>query len=309
MSRKSKLQHQFIIELKRETKFGESKHRAKEQAREEAIRNHSNFKQVRGIYSYRCYDDYKKSVGTYVNWVCKNHSEVKNIEQARRYIPEYVDELRDKGLSEWTIHSYAYALRCAFHCEISELGITLGTRSRADVIRNRDAADSALRNDERYEKVITLAKATGARRMELLRLRREDFRERTDCNGNKTGELEVYKRGKGGIERWCLVNPAYNVFVKDFIKNEKTYNFNGEERLLRKSDLPAKLPIHDCRSDYACALYNYYEERGRASGEIYSCRKDLKGWHYDKGILEAVSYDLQHSRNSIVVDYLWKGRE
>lgn len=50
--------------------------------------------------------------------------------------------------------------------------------------------------------------------MELLRLRREDFRERTDCNGNKTGELEVYKRGKGGIERWCLVNPAYNELQK-----------------------------------------------------------------------------------------------
>ena len=230
MSRKSKLQHQFIIELKRETKFGESKHRAKEQAREEAIRNHSNFKQVRGIYSHRCYDDYKKSVGTYVNWVCKNHSEVKNIEQARRYIPEYVDELRDKGLSEWTIHSYAYALRCAFHCEISELGITLGTRSRADVIRNRDAADSALRNDERYEKVITLAKATGARRMELLRLRREDFRERTDCNGNKTGELEVYKRGKGGIERWCLVREKKNneQLLEEFLKSKMYENCSPE---------------------------------------------------------------------------------
>ena len=309
MSRKSKLQHQFIIELKKETKFGESKHKAKEQARNEAAKNHEKIKQVKGIYSHRCYEDYKKSVGTYVNWVCKNHSEVKNMEQAKRYVPEYIDGLRQRGLSEWTIHAYSYALVSAYHCEISDLGITLGTRSRADVIRNRDAADSALRNDERYEKFVDLAKATGARRMELLRLRKEDFRERKDKDGKPTGEMEVYKRGKGGIERWTLVNPAYNEFVKDFIKNAPSYNFNGEERLLRKSDLPAKLPIHDCRSDYACALYNYYEERGRASGEIYSCRKDLKGWHYDKGILEAVSYDLQHSRDSIVVDYLWKGRE
>lgn len=309
MSRKSKLQHQFIIELKRETKFGESKHRAKEQAREEAIRNHSNFKQVRGIYSHRCYDDYKKSVGTYVNWVCKNHSEVKNIEQARRYIPEYVDELRDKGLSEWTIHSYAYALRSAFHCEISELGITLGTRSRADVIRNRDAQDCALRNDERYEKVVTLAKATGARRMELLRLRKEDFRERTDKEGKPTGELEVFKRGKNGIERWCLVDPQYNDIIRELIATAPTYSFNGEDRLLRKADLPARLPIHDCRSDYAVNLYNYFEERGLASGEIYSCRKDLKGWHYDKGLLDLVSTNLQHSRDSVVIDYLWKGRE
>ena len=98
MSRKSKLQHQFIMELKKETKFGESKHKAKEQARNEAAKNHTKFKQVKGIYSHRCFNDYKKSINTYVNWVCKNHSEVKNMEQARRYIPEYVDELSVKGL-------------------------------------------------------------------------------------------------------------------------------------------------------------------------------------------------------------------
>lgn len=309
MSRKSKLQHQYIMELKKECKFGQSKNQAKQKAREQAAQTNEKFKQVKGIYSYKSYNDYVKSLNTFTNWVCKNHSEVKNIEQAKRYVPEYIDGLRLRGLSEWTIHAYAYSLVSAYHCEISDLGITLGTRSRADVIRNRDAADSALRNDERYEKVVDLAKATGCRRMELLRLRKEDFRERTDCNGNKMGEMEVYKRGKGGIERWCMVSPAYNEFVKDFIKNAPTYSFNGEERLLKKSDLPGRLPIHDCRSDYACALYNYYEEQGRASGEIYSCRKDLKGWHYDKGILEAVSYDLQHSRNSIVIDYLWKGRE
>ena len=67
MSRKSKLQHQFIMELKKETKFGESKHNAKEQARNEAAKKNEKFKQVKGIFSHRCYEDYKKSIGTYVN--------------------------------------------------------------------------------------------------------------------------------------------------------------------------------------------------------------------------------------------------
>ena len=121
MSRKSKLQHQFINELKKECKFGESKHKAKQEARNEASKNHEKFKQVKGIYSHRCFNDYKKSINTYITWCCKNHSEVKTMEQSRRYIPEYVDELREKGLSEWTVHSYAYALRSAFHCEIGDL--------------------------------------------------------------------------------------------------------------------------------------------------------------------------------------------
>lgn len=304
MSKKSKLMHNYINELKKECRFGESKHKAKQDAREEAARSHQKFKQVRGIYSHRCFHDYKKSLNTYTTWVCKNHSEVKTMEQAKRYIPEYVDELREKGLSEWTVHSYVYALRSAYHCEVADLGVELKARSRADVIRNREAEDSAIRNDERYETVVTLAKATGARRMELLRLRKEDFRERDGKN-----EIEVYKRGKNGIERWCLVDPKYNDFIREYINVVPTYSVGGEERLLRKADLPAKLPIHDCRSDYACSLYNYYMEHGKANGEVYSCRKDLKGWHYDKGVLEAVSFDLQHSRDSIVIDYLWKGRE
>ena len=219
MSRKSKLQHQFINELKKECKFGESKHKAKQEAREEAAKNHEKFKQVKGIYSHRCFNDYKKSVNTYITWCCKNHSEVKTMEQARRYIPKYVDELRDKGLSEWTVHSYVYALRSAYHCEIGEMGVELKTRSRADVIRNRDAQDSALRNDERYEKVVTLAKATGARRMELLRLRREDFRERTDCNGNISGELYfVYKDDPKKVK-----HPLVDTDFKDFLYTPVTY--------------------------------------------------------------------------------------
>lgn len=309
MSKKSKLMHSYINELKKECKFGESKNLAKQQAREEAAKNHEKFKQVKGIYSHRCFKDYKKSIETYTNWVVRKHSEVKNMEQAKSYIPEYVDELRERGLSEWTVHSYVYGLRSAYHCDVADLGVELKERSRADVIRNRDAADSAARNDERYANVIMLAKATGARRMELLRLRKEDFREKTDREGKPTGELEVFKRGKGGIERWCLVNPNYTEQIREFISTSKTYAFSGEERLLRKMDLPAKLPIHDCRSDYACDLYKYYEEHGRANGEIYSCRKDLKGVHYDKGVLEAVSFDLQHSRDSIVIDYLWKMRD
>lgn len=308
MSRKSNLTHFFIAELKKETKFGESKDVMKKAAREEAARTKKDFKQVKGIFSYKTYNDYKKSVKSFVSYVCEKHSEVKNMEQAKKYIPEYIDHLRERELSEWTIHSYSYALRSCYHCEISELGITLGTRSRADIKRCRDASDNPYRNHETYERTVLLAKATGCRRNELLRLRKEDFREQLDSRGNPTGAYEVFKRGKGGIERWCLVAPAYNTFVKDVIATSPTYTFQGEERLLRKADIPNKMPIHDCRSDYACALYNYYSERGCQTGNLYHCRKDLAGYSYDKGLLDLVSYNLQHARDNVVIDYLWKMR-
>lgn len=74
-----------------------------------------------------------------------------------------------------------------------------------------------------------------------------------------------------------------------------------------KAELP-KGAIHDLRADYAKDLYAYFDSRGDvATGEIYHCKKDMIGHSYDKGILQAVSYNLQHSRNNVVVsNYLWK---
>ena len=308
MSRKTNINYQFMKELKKECKFSESRHEAKLKAREEAKQNHENYKQVKGIYSTRTYKDYCESVRIFVNYVIKNHSEVKDMEGCKKYIPEYIEHCREKGLSEWTVHKYSYALRSAYHCEIEDLNIVLGERRRADVVRCRDAAESAKRNSEKYQDMITFIKATGCRRAEVLRLRKEDFRERVDSLGNKTGELEVYKQGKNGIRRWTIVNPNYADFVREFVANHSTVNVAGEERLFRKADVPEKMPVHDLRSDYACDLYKYYEEKGFASGNLYHCRRELKGYHYDKAILSKVSYDLQHSRDNVVIDYLFKMR-
>lgn len=300
IGKKSNLNHQFQAELKKETRFGESKHKAKEAAKREAEEKQEAYKQVRGIFSHKTFADYKESLSIYTNWVIKHHSEVKNIAQAKKYIPEYMEELRERGLSEWSIHKYAYAFRSCYHCEISDLGITLGVRSRADVIRDRDAGDNALRNRERYSQTVMVLKATGCRRMELLRLRREDFRENGD------GTLSVFKRGKNGMERWCLVNPNYSGEIRRFLAEKETSYTGKENRLFAKADIPRNLPVHDLRADYACDLYRYFESRGFASGEMYHCRKELKGCHYDKGILKEVSYNLQHGRNNVVIDYLWK---
>ena len=308
MSRKTNIIHQFMKELKKECKFSESKHEAKQKAREEAKQNHENYKQVKGIYSTSTYKDYCESLRIFTNYIVKNHSEVKDIEGCKKYIPEYIEHCREKGLSEWSIHKYSYALRSVFHCEIEDLNIVLGERRRADIVRCRDAEESPERNNEKHKSMITFIKATGCRRAEVLRLRKEDFRERVDSLGNKTGELEVFKQGKNGIKRWTIVNPNYADFVREFVANHSTINVAGEERLFRKADVPEKLPIHDLRSDYACDLYRYYEEQGYANGNLYHCRRELKGIHYDKGILCKVSYDLQHSRDNVVIDYLFKMR-
>lgn len=308
MSRKSNLYHQFVMELQKETKFGEKKHEAKRLAKEEAQRSCEKYKQVKGIYSYKTYKDYAKSLKSFTNYVVANHTEVKNMEQARAYIAEYVDDLRDRGLSEWTIHMYCYSLRSAYHCEIKDLDVTLEKRSRADITRCRDESENSYRESERYKDVVTMFEATGCRRNELLRLRKEDFREQYNKAGEKTGQLEVFKRGKNGIERWCLVNPAYKDFVKTYIKNRVTTFTAGEHRLFEKADVPGKMAVHDLRSTYACDLYAHYTKSGYGNGKMYHCKGELQGYVYDKGVLEKVSFDLQHGRDNVVIEYLYKSR-
>ena len=73
MSRKSNINHQFIRELKKECKFNESKHQAKQKAREKAKKNYENYKQVKGIYATSTYKDYCESIRIFVNYIIKNH--------------------------------------------------------------------------------------------------------------------------------------------------------------------------------------------------------------------------------------------
>lgn len=302
MSKRSNIRQQFKNELSKETKYGESKDAAKKAAREEAERTGEPYKQVRGIYSTKSYKDYVETCQTFMNYCLKHHSEVRSMRDCERYIPEYINDCKERELSAWTINKYIHALSSAYHKEVEELNVEKCVRARKDIKRCRDAQYNKLRQSEKYDKVVMLAQATGCRHTEMLRLRKEDFRE------NEDGTMSVYKRGKGGIERWCLVNPALQEFVKEFVLNKETVSVNGEERLFRKSEVPTRLPLHDCRSDYAVALYDFYEKAGFANGKIYHCRGELVGYSYDKGVLAKVSQDLQHSRNNVVIDYLWKGR-
>ena len=303
MSKKSNMLFQIRNELNKETKYGESKHKAKELAREESKRTGEPYKQVRGIYSTNTYNDYVESCKTFSIWCIKHHPEVKNIRDCEKYASEYINDCRERKLSEWSINKYAYAISCVYHKEIEELGITKGVRSRADIKRDRDAENNRLRQSEKYDNTVRMVKATGCRHAELLRLRKEDFRE------NEDGTMSVFRRGKNGIERWCLVNPIYQDWVKDFVQQKETVKVNDEERLFRKNEAPTKLPLHDCRATYACNLYDFYEKAGYANGDIYHCRGDLAGYSYDKGILAKGSFDLAHGRNNVVVDYLWQSRQ
>lgn len=299
MGKKSNITHQTIKELNKECKFGQSKYHAKEEARAKG----ENPALVSGIYSQSTYNSYLKVNKQFIKDTLSFHREVKNIEHCKKYVNEFLERKEEAGCSAWTLHQYGSALAKTFHCSKNDFGYEYPSRNRADIKRCRGTSSSDHQSpEEKYAVGKLLVKATGCRRAEALRLRKEDFRDRED------GNLEVFKRGKHGIERWCLVNPKYATKVREIVRTAETHNFNGEDRILLKSDLP-KSSIHDLRADYARDLYDFFENRGDvANGKILYCKKELVGHSYDKGILKEVSYNLQHTRPSIVAsNYLWKG--
>lgn len=306
MSKKHNLIHQYKINLQNQTRYGQSKHKDKILAKEECKKAKTTYQQPKGIYSTSTYHSYDDICNSFLLWVLENHKEeIKTYEDCKQFATEWLTEKEQQGLSAWSLHLYGSALACSFGgLSKSELGYQFPARERKNIIRNRNDDLSRGFSSKKKEQAYTMLKATGCRRSEMLRLRKEDFRAQKDSNGAFTGNIEVFKRGKGGIERWCLVNPNYTQFVKEFLREAPTYLFAKEERLFQKRDIPPD-GVHSTRAIYAQDLYHYYETHGGQTGELYHCRKELAGTAYDKGVLQKVSHDLQHSRNNIVVQYLW----
>lgn len=303
MSKKSVFVHQYKQALKRQLRLGQSKHDAKVKKREEFRRENKPYEPIRGIYATGTLKTYDQICNRFVKYVLLHHrDEVKSYADCQPFAKEWL-ESQDK-LSAFTLHTYAAALASSFDVRTHELNFTLPIRERKNIKRNRNDNLSGDYKTKRQRDAYTMLRATGCRRAELLRLRKEDFRRELDDTKNPTGNLEVFKRGKGGIKRWCLVNPKYTEFVTEFLKTAKTYLHAEEERLYEKSDLPTN-GIHSTRGMYACDLYLYFEKNNYANGKLYHCRKELAGVSYDKGILEKVSFNLQHTRNNIVINYLW----
>jgi len=309
MSKKGILTHGYKCALKTQTRFGESKHKTKINAREECRKENKPYTTIHGIYATSTLQNYDRVCKRFVQWIMENHrDEVRNYADCQKFAAEWLTQKESDGLSAWSLGLYGSALAASFGgISKNDLDYLFPSRERKSVVRNRNDDLSGEYATERQRTAYTFLKATGCRRREILKLRKEDFRPQIKA-GKETGYLEVYKRGKGGIERWCLINPLYTEFVKEFLKTAETFSFAGEERIFQKNDIP-KNGIHSTRAVYACDLYKYFEQHGYASGKIYHCRKELSGFKYDKGILDEVSYNLQHSRDSVVISYLWLMRQ
>lgn len=298
MSRYTKLRRELVKNIQSQVKFGKSKHEAKKEAIREARENGERFTAVQGIYSYTTLDCYIKETERFARWATERFN-CKNEKSAKQYVRNYLKENIERGLSPWTVHTRAFALASAFQCPVHDFGVELPKRTRTVITQSRlhTKTDEQTKADK-YERIREFARATGARRGGLERLRANDLRER------EGGGLEIHLLEKGGKHRWARVNPHREEIVREYFERARE---RGEDALVfERNELSKRLDIHACRAEYAREMYAVYEAEGCGNGQLYRCRNERRGEVYDKGVLIRVSKDLGHSRCDVVVNHYMK---
>ncbi len=276
------LKWQVETALKELCRFGESKYKAKVKGK------------VEGIYSYSTFNTYKKQGIQFTNWAKSKHG-CRTLDETKKYIQEYLNEGKDRGLSAWTLKMQASAIAKIYHSSIIELHLKTPPRKRQDIKRSRNKCSHDKHvSDTSNSTIINFSKATGLRRHELIKVTPENI----EITNGKVRLIKI--KGKGGKVRSVDIIPAYADFVASFI--------NSEPNQPIFCNVSSNIDIHGYRAEYASTLYSLIARplETLSRSQKYYCRGDQKDI-YDKKAMLYVSRQLGHNRiNVIASNYLWQ---
>lgn len=280
---KKTLHQQVYDALRSQFAMGESKHEAKE-------RGETGGK----IYSYASYRTYKQWSMAFVRWVKQEHPEVTTMKKARKLVPEYLVSLTSeaanngKGYSASTVATATASLNKLYQLPPSDPHrFTPPERHRVDITRSRgDVANDRHFSEKNNAELVAFARATGARRTALERLRGDDLwtRDRMAAEarilaserarGVELSKVDkkrlnaisdalrafperryfvYFQQDKGGRDRFAPLvgtEEAQKAVVERFANTAKNKNV--------WLAVPAQMDVHSYRSDYATALYREF---------------------------------------------------
>lgn len=301
----NRIVHEILLALSMADCRGISKHEEKIKNRQRALETGEKYEQAHGMYAQSTYTQYKKCSFHFLKFINKIGANPGHLRECRRYIKLYVEDMEARHLSAWTIRTRIAALQTIFRCRVSDFNVKLPPRNRADIKRARSVTKTDLRfHGKKYDDLIKFTAAIGARKEGLSHVTKDAL------IVNKHGQLMVHLHEKGGKDRYSLVLPEDRDFVEKTFRDSPGY---GERNYLFPNNyIPHSLCLHYCRAIYARKLYEYFKKQGKGNGQLYRCRKELKGKVYDRQILLLVSRNLGHNRLDVVVsNYLYerKGSE
>lgn len=241
------------------------------------------------IYSVRTFDNYLHNCYTYADWVKSTHPDCKKIDDAKQYVPEYLNHCKDKNLSAWTIRAYASALAKLYRCKSTDFAVDYPERRRADIKRDRIAPDKE--TIEKNKDIIDFCTGTGLRAHELRSVHPKDIYKSAD------GHLYVHvEKGKGGKKREAQVLKEFEPVVMRLAATKKS-----NEKIFR--DVPDDSKLHYFRSMYATLLYKRVARKKKditSQKERYVMRRDRSGIVLDRKAMLFVSKQLGHARENVI---------
>lgn len=276
MAKRKSLFHQFKESLMKQARFGESKHEAKAEYREQcrAAGQDWNPSAVEGIFSHMTMKAYLDRTKEFSEWVKAKHG-CRYMEEAKNHVSEYIQARVEAGHSPWTLQQVRSALRKAYEDRTLGRDVTMPIRSRTSVTRSRlERAHDKDFSEVKNRDLVDFCRATGLRRHEMEALRTRDVYQR----GN---QLYVHvNQGKGGRSREVPVLKQYQDRVREIIATRQP-----DERPV---ELRVRADIHSYRREYTRERYK--ELTGREFD-----RKD-----YDHGAILEISQNLGHNRPDVV---------
>lgn len=294
------------------------------------------------IYSFSTYQTYYKHAKYFADYVMKEHPEVKNLKDARKYIGEWLRMREDEGLSAWTIQTEAKALGKLYGITPEDKDYyTPPQRHRSDIKRSRrpTARDSHF-SEEKNKDFVEFCRGTGLRHREIGMLhgnayvRRNQLQKRLEetLELEKARELTPKEAHVKNMIRDALTFADVNDFV--YVRNgkggrtriapivgEHASEIIAKFKSVAPTDkvwptVPVAADVHGYRGDYATAVYKRYARdidkipadstyagiNQPRQSEVYVCRKDRAGVKYDRKAMLLCSKALGHNRISVVAD-------
>lgn len=285
--------------------IGESKHDAKDEAREEGARTWHEIAQQIGIYSYATYDAYRDTARDIMNHA-KEEFGVKDIEKlSPEIVKSFLEEKIDQGVKLATLQTYAAAAEklgvalnaySANHDRGNEYNFSPAiAEARADARATLDSdqasrayADPRLlisHMDNPAHQVAAQAQLeSGGRLAEVTNIKADQLRP----------DNQIHIQGKGGKEYNVQVSPeTYRAIQSHMDRQDGVFHVNADSY---RADIKqaafasgqAYSGSHGLRWNFAQESMVTYQEQGRTYYEA----------------LQDVSHDMGHERIGITEHYL-----
>lgn len=301
------LEHNLLAQ----SKMGQSRHAAKQATREAYLVEHGDLRnwnpaKTEGIYSRGTMDTYLHCVDYFGRW-CAEQGAKRLADVTEDMARDYLRYLSEKSYSTWTVSTAASAINKAMGWEIYPTDLGLPHRRKEDITRSRLRRAHDSRNFDRDQEQMTVARATGVRRMSITRMTPGDC-----VRAAETGQVVgIRVCEKGGRWRVAPVLEQYREAVTAIVNRAIE---------VRGADVPIfdsyniHIDNHAFRGVYSAELLIQMEQNReaeqallgdglRAEDYIHMRGKDQQRkpqtQGYDTDLMACVSGALGHSRISV----------